>query len=55
MSPLSTSRLGKTVAGVLFLTAAAGAVAQNGSTRDGIYTQDQAVAGATLYQRSCIE
>jgi quinoprotein glucose dehydrogenase len=55
MSPLSISRFGKTVAGVLFLTAAAGAVAQNGSTRDGIYTQDQAVAGATLYQRSCIE
>ncbi|MDT8397770.1 MAG: PQQ-binding-like beta-propeller repeat protein [Pseudomonadales bacterium] len=38
----------------LLLTGAAAAVAQT-STRDGVYTSQQAVAGADLYTRSCIE
>ena len=42
------------VAGVLFTVFAQLSVAQN-STREGVYTQAQAIAGGALYLRSCVE
>lgn len=42
------------VAGVLFLVIAQLSVAQT-STREGVYTEAQAIAGGALYLRSCVE
>ena len=47
-------RLSRLATGVLFALAALPALAQQ-TTRDGIYTEQQAANGAALYVRSCIE
>ena len=47
------TRVLQTAAGVLLLTTTLTAYAQ--TTRDGIYTEEQAVAGGALYLRSCVE
>ncbi len=45
----------RTIAAALLAVSASVSLAQNTSTLDGVFSAQQAAAGATLYQRSCIE